>query len=143
MESGELSTDPVDTGELSSYPVGNLAGMTKRRNPSPYPHPPSEFCRELMSKGWRRCYAEGIDVVRLALAHAHDPQSVRIWAARAAKALTLEPVVVGAIHLLAEDGGVAMSALLLLVAAPKDQQDGLARFTHAAMRAPRLERVLD
>ena len=143
MEIADLSTDPVAAGELSSYPLGSLARMTKRRNSSPYPHPPTEFCRELMSKGWRRCYAEGIDVVRLALAHAHDPQTVRTWAARAAKALTIEPVVVGAIHLLAEDGNVAMSALLLLVAAPKGQQDGLARFTYAAMRAPRLDRVLD
>ena len=117
--------------------------MTKRRNPSPYPHPPTEFCRELMSKGWRRCYAEGIDVVRLALAHAHDPESVRTWAARAANALTKEPVLVGAIHQLAEGGDVAMAALLLLVAAPKSQQEGLARFTYAAMRASRRERVLD
>ena len=131
---------PADS-RLSSYLVGSLASMTKRRNSSPYPHPPTEFCRELMNKGWRRCYAEGIDVVRLALAHAHDPQSVRTWAARAAKALTLEPVVVGAIHQLAEED-VAMSALLLLVAAPKGQQTGLARFTYAAMRAPRVERAL-
>jgi hypothetical protein len=65
-----LSTVRCAGPPFSSDLHGNLAGMTKRRSSSPYPHPPTEFCRELMSNGWRRCYAEGIDVVRLARASA-------------------------------------------------------------------------
>jgi hypothetical protein len=117
--------------------------MTKRRNPSPYPHPPTEFCRELMTKGWRRCYAEGIDVVRLALAHADDPDTVATWAIRAARALSAEPVLVGAIHRLVADQAIASQAFELFIAAPKPDRAVLARFFLAAARQVRVERLLE
>jgi hypothetical protein len=128
---------------LSSYPPGNLAGMTKRHNSSPYPHPPTEFCRELMNNGWRRCYAEAIDVTRLALAHVDDAKDIRTWAARAAKALANEPVLAGAVHRLTGDQAIAVAAFRLLIAAPQGQGLPLARFFDAAARASQMERLLE
>jgi hypothetical protein len=128
---------------LSSYLTGSLAGMTKRRNSSPYPHPPTEFCRELMSKGWRRCYAEGVDVVRIALAHADDPKDIRMWSARAAKALATEPVLAGSVHRLTGEAAIAVAAFRLLVAAPQGQGMPLARFFDAAASASQMQRLLE
>src|SRR4051794_30076806 len=93
---------PALGGWLSSYRRSNLAGMTKRRTSSPYPNPPTGFVRALMRVGWRRCDAEAIDIVRLALTHAREPAGARTWAVRAAKALATEPVLFGAIHQLAD-----------------------------------------
>ena len=127
---------------MSSYLTGSLAGMTKRRNSSPYPHPPTEFCRELMSKGWRRCYAERLDVVRIALAHADDASGVRIWAARAADALALEPVLAGALNRFVRSHDVQARAFRLFLAAPKDKRAGLATLFLAAAKAAAVDRLV-
>lgn len=95
--------------------------MTKRRNSTPYQQTPTSQVRALMRDGWRRCDAEAIDVVRLALTHAGDPKQSRTWAVRAAKALATEPVMLGAIHRLASEHETAGAALRLLLAAPTDQ----------------------
>src|SRR3954453_13281938 len=86
---------------LSSYPPGNLAGMTKRRNSSPYPHPPSAFVRELTKRGWRRCDAEALAIVAFCLQHADDDESLPTLARYAAAALAKEPVLAGAVMLFA------------------------------------------
>ena len=96
-----------------------------------------------MSKGWRRCYAEQIDVVRLALGHADDPKEIRTWAARATKALAHEPVLAGCVHRLAGEAAAAVSAFRLLVAAPHGQGLPLARFFDAAAAASQMERLLE
>ena len=91
--------------------------------------------------GWRRCDAEHVDVVRRALAHAHDPVVVRGWAARAADALEHEPVLAGAIHYLAEREGAATAAWRLLLATAPEQRLGPAAFTLAVMDRVVLEEV--
>ena len=96
-----------------------------------------------MSKGWRRCYAEAIDVVRLAMDHANDTNDLRAWAARASQALSSEPVLAGAIHRLTGDQAIAVAAFGLLVAAPRGQGMPLARFFEAAARASQMERLLE
>jgi len=96
-----------------------------------------------MRDGWRRCDAEAIDVVRLALTHAGDPKQSRTWAVRAAKALATEPVMLGAIHRLASEHETAGAALRLLLAAPTDQGLELARFFNGAAKASVVERLLE
>lgn len=117
--------------------------MTKRRTSSPYPYPPGDFCRDLMNKGWRRCDAEAINVVRLALAHADDAKALRPWSARAATSLAKEPVLTGAVHRLTGDYAVAVAAFRLLVAAPDGQALPLARFFDAAASAAQRRGLLD
>lgn len=91
--------------------------MTKRRTSSPYPYPPSDFVRHLTRVGWRRCDAEAIDVVRLALRNARNPNEVRSWAVRAGQALAQS------------------AAFGLLLAAPEEHKRALARLFHGLRRA--------
>jgi hypothetical protein len=117
--------------------------MSRRRSSSPYSDPPSGYVRALMRAGWRRCDAEAIEVVRLSLSHADDPQNVRTWAERAAKALASEPVLAGAIYRLAADDGVVQASLGLFLAAPDGQRTGLSYLFNAAMHRAESEAVLE
>ena len=92
-----------------------------------------------MRDGWRRCDAEAIDVVRLALAHGDDRDECRAWAVRAATALSSEPVRLGAVRRLADDGS-ASAALCLLMSAPADQREGLGRLVSDLSKAAYADR---
>ncbi len=107
--------------------------MSRRRTPSPYPHPPSEFARRMMRAGWRRCDAEHVDVVRRALAHAHDPTAASTWAQRAADSLDRGPVLAGAIRYLAGQRGAATAAWRLSAATPPRRGFALLAFAQAAI----------
>jgi hypothetical protein len=115
--------------------------MTKRRRPD-LP-PPTGFVRALMREGWRREDAERIDVVRLALAHADDAKEVRAWAVRAAKALSSEPVRLGAIHRIATDDEARSAAFTLMMAAPEDGRLALIRLFDGISKALAAEREME
>ncbi len=96
-----------------------------------------------MSKGWPRCYAERIDVVRLALKHAHERAGVQTWAARAADALANEPVVAGALHRFHGFEDVLDRAFRLFLAAPRDRRAGLATLFLALAKAEAADCLLE
>lgn len=120
METATLSTDPVAAAELSSYLLGSLTGMTKRRNSSPYPHPPSAFVRDLTQRGWRRCDAEALQLVKYCLEHTADSDRVPLLAGHAANALSKEPVLAGALMLFGRQEEARRPAGLLWRAAGDD-----------------------
>ena len=78
--------------------------MTKRRrNSSPYPHPPSDYVRAVMRDGWRRCDAEALAIVAFCLGHAGERDDLGTLASFAARELRKEPVLAGAFEDFAYD----------------------------------------
>jgi hypothetical protein len=113
-------------GPLSSYLLGSLVGMTKRRNSSPYPHPPSAFVRDLTQRGWRRCDAEALAMVEFCVQHADDDESLPTLARHAATALAKQPVLAGAIMRLAPEPGTAEAVHRLWSTVRSEPRCGLA-----------------
>jgi hypothetical protein len=105
---------------LSSYLLGSLAGMTKRRNSSPYPHPPTALVRDLTRRGWRRCDAEALQLVKYCLEHVNDDERLPLLADHAATALAKEPVLAGALMLFGQQEPVTRAASRLWRAAGED-----------------------
>lgn len=93
---------------------------------------PSVLVNELTNAGWTRRDAEALELVRTALLRVHDRSNLRTWADRAARALSREPVLAGAIHRFAGKEYTAHAAWALYRVAPEDQRAGLAKLCAAA-----------
>jgi hypothetical protein len=94
--------------------------------------------------GWHRCDAEHVDVVRQALARAHDPVVAKAWADRAGLVLERAPVLAGAVQQLAALEGAAVAAWQLMLAASGDsERHALARFTSAALDRHKLDQLAE
>jgi hypothetical protein len=106
--------------------------MTKRRNTSPYPHPPSAYVRAVMADGWRRCDAEALAIVAGCIAHAQDRASVYRLAPLAAAELRKEPVLAAAALRLAPLDDVLWPIALLGAATPPADRGPLTRLLLAA-----------
>jgi hypothetical protein len=87
----------------------------------------------MMRAGWRRCDAEGVDLVRRALDQVGGPTVFHDQARGAADALEREPVLAGAIHHLAGLEGAFGKALRLLLATGPEPSWRVAAFAVAAM----------
>lgn len=108
----------------------------RRRTSSPYPHPPSEFVREVMRASWRRCDAEALAMVAFCLERAAEAKvfgGLDLLAAHAAAALETEPVLAAAALRLAPRRDLWPAFNLLLGAAPFGRRAGLFRLREVAV----------
>src|SRR3954454_5474111 len=111
--------------------------MSKRKPSSPYKNPPLPVVRNLMRRGWRRCDAEALFVVMGAVLVAEDAneEQLRTLTAATSKALQREPVLGGAMLLVAPIPRAAHALSLLIRARVAVCKDGIYRLFLAAQAA--------
>jgi len=111
---------PTPTSGRSVSPGRQCDRMTRRRASSPYPHPPTALVRDLTQRGWRRCDAEALQLVKYCLEHVNDDERLPLLASHAATALAKEPVLAGALMLYGRQEPVMRAAARLWRSAGED-----------------------